>query len=141
MTPVDGGQVTQPAHCECDVGIRQLRRVFRCAVVTPLLEHHGNGSEHETHPDGGVVLIKAELRHGQRREVADGRVVPPALEVSLAAGAYPTVVFKARTLADGLHSRTNTGPSPSLWPPEKLNVPPPPGSVTCVSVSAPLAKV
>src|SRR6516165_4195980 len=35
----------------------------------------------------------------------------------------------------------NTGPSPSLWPPEKLYVPPPPGSVRCVSEAAPLARV
>src|SRR6516162_7847353 len=33
-----------------------------------------------------------------------------------------------------------TGPSPSLWPPEKLYVPPP-GSATCVSDAAPLARV
>src|SRR6516165_5318125 len=35
----------------------------------------------------------------------------------------------------------NTGPFPSLWPWEKLKVPPPPGSVRWVRLAAPAANV
>ena len=61
--------------------------------MTPLLQHHGDGTEGKPHPNGGLMLLKAELRHGQGGEVADCCVVPTPLEVSLAAPA-PTLIRK-----------------------------------------------